>query len=70
MSALIPFLEIILEAALFAVAMVMLLVLSAIIGFLPAILAAVVVWFLSHSLFYAALAFVAVAFLWALVKRK
>lgn len=66
----IPFLEIVLALALFAAAMVMLLVLSAIIGFLPAILVAVIVWFLTHSLYYAALAFVVVAFLWALVKRK
>ncbi len=69
-NALIPFVEIILALILFVTAILVLVVLSAIIGFLPAIVAAVVIWFLTHSLFYAAVAFVVVAFLWALVKRK
>ncbi len=69
-SALIPFVEILLAIALFLIAMVCLVVLSAIIGFLPAIVAAVVIWLLTHSLFYAAVAFLVIAFLWALVKRK
>ncbi len=66
----IPFVEIILALILFVVAILVLVVLSAIIGFLPALVAAVVIWFLTHSLFYAAAAFVIIAFLWALVKRK
>ncbi len=67
---LIPFVEILLAISLFAMAMFILVVLSAIIGFLPAIVTAVIIWLLTHSLFYAAVAFVVVAFLWALVKRK
>ncbi len=65
-----PVLETLLLMAIFAMAIIMLMVLSAIIWFLPAIVAAIIVWFLTGSLFYAAIAFLAVAFLWTLVKRK
>ncbi len=66
----IPVAEIILSIAIFTVAILMLVVLSAIIGFLPAIVGAVVVWFLTHSLFFAALAFVVLALIWSIIKRK
>ncbi len=69
-NVLIPFVEIILAIALFVMAMFILMVLSVIIGFLPALVAAVVFWFLTGSLFYAAVAFLVVAFLWVLIKRK
>jgi hypothetical protein len=62
--------EVVLALFLVIVAMTFLAVLSMLIGFLPAIIVAVIVWFLSHSLFYAALAFVVVAFLWVLAKKK
>jgi zinc transporter ZupT len=63
--------EAILAIVLFFIAIVILVVLSAIIGFLPAIIAAAVVYFVfGHSLLYAAIAFVAAAFLWAIVRRK
>ena len=62
--------EIVLAIILFGLAMLALMILSAIIGFLPAIIVAVIIWLLTRSLLYAAIAFVVVAFLWAIVKRK
>ena len=63
--------EIVLVLALIAIAGIVLTVVSALLGFLPAIIAAAVVYFVfGHSLLYAAVAFVVVAFVWALVKRR
>lgn len=63
--------EVILALILFIAAIAVLMILSALIGFLPAIIVAVIVYFVAgQSLLYAAIAFVVVAFIWAIVKRK
>ena len=62
--------EILLAISLFAIAMIFLTILRIILGLLPAIVAALVIWLLTHSLLYTAIVFVFVAFLWAVVKRK
>ena len=62
--------EVIVFVALFVIGMIVLSVLSVLLGPLPAIIAAVVVYLLFKSLIYAGIVFVVVAFLWVLVKRK
>ena len=44
--------------------------LATLLGFLPAIVATVIVYLLTGSLLYAGVAFVVIAFAWALVKHK
>ena len=44
--------------------------LATLLGFLPAIIAAIIVYVLTRSLLYAGIAFVVIAFLWALVRHK
>ena len=44
--------------------------LATLLGFLPAIVAAVIVYLLVRNLIYAGIAFVVVAFLWVLAKHK
>ena len=70
MSSLIPLVEIVLAIVLFTMAMVILTLVKTVLGFLPAIIAALVIWFVTRSLLSAAVAFVIIAFLWVLVKRK
>ena len=43
---------------------------ATLLGFLPAIVATVIVYLLTGSLLYAGVAFVVIAFAWALVKHK
>jgi hypothetical protein len=61
--------ELIIFAILVIVGIVIILILSAIIHFILPIIAAVVVWFLTGSLIYAGIAFLAVAILQLLVRR-
>jgi len=61
--------ELIIFAILVIVGIVIILILSAVIHFILPIIAAVVVWFLTGSLIYAGLAFLAVAILQLLVTR-
>jgi len=62
--------EVIVFVALFVIGMIVLSVLSVLLGLLPAIIAAAVVYLLFKSLIYASIVFVVVAFLWVLVKHK
>jgi len=62
--------EILLAISLFGLAMLLLTILRTILGLLPAIAAALVIWFLTGSLLYAAIGFVVVAFLWAIACRR
>jgi hypothetical protein len=59
-----------LAVSLFGLAMLLLTILRIILGLLPAIVAALVIWFLTGSLLYAAIVFVVVAFLWAIARRR
>jgi len=61
--------ELIIFAILVIVGIVIILILSAVIHFILPIIAAVVVWFLTGSLIYAGIAFLAVAILQLLVRR-
>ena len=61
--------ELIIFAILVMVGIVIILILSAIIHFILPIIAAVVVWFLTGSLIYAGIAFLAIAILQLLVRR-
>jgi len=56
-------------AILVIIGIVIILILSAIIHFILPIIAAVVVWFLTGSLIYAGIAFLAIAILQLLVRR-
>ena len=62
--------EVIVFVALFVIGMIVLSVLSVLLGLLPAIIAAVIVYLLFKSLIYAGIVFIVVAFLWVLVKHK
>jgi len=62
--------EMLLAVSLFGLAMLLLTILRIILGLLPAIVAALVIWFLTGSLLYAAIVFVVVAFLWAIARRR
>lgn len=63
--------EIILTVVLLFVGFLVISLLSTLLGFLPAIVAAVIVYFVAgRSLLYAGIAFVVVAFAWALVRHK
>jgi len=61
--------ELIIFAILVIVGIVIVLVLSAVIHFILPIIAAIVVWFLTGSLIYAGIAFLAIAILQLLVRR-
>jgi hypothetical protein len=61
--------ELIIFAVLVIIGIVLIMVLAAVIHFILPIIAAVVVWFLTGSLVYAGLAFLAVAILQLLVRR-
>jgi hypothetical protein len=61
--------EIVAVITLVGIGFLLISVIATIVGLLPAIAAAVVIYLLFHSLLYAAIAFVIVAFLWAVVKR-
>ena len=61
--------ELIIFAILVIVGIVIILILSAIIHFILPIISAVVVWFLTGSLIYAGVAFLAIAILQLLVRR-
>ena len=61
--------ELIIFAILVIVGIVIILILSAVIHFILPIIAAVVVWFLTGSLIYAGLAFLAVAILQLVATR-
>jgi hypothetical protein len=61
--------ELIIFAILVIVGIVIVLVLSAVIHFILPIIAAIVVWFLTGSLIYAGIAFLAIAILQLLVSR-
>ena len=61
--------ELIIFAILVIVGIVIVLVLSAVIHFMLPIIAAIVVWFLTGSLIYAGIAFLAIAILQLLVRR-
>jgi hypothetical protein len=61
--------ELIIFAILVIVGIVIVLVLSAVIHFMLPIIAAIVVWFLTGSLIYAGIAFLAIAILQLLVSR-
>ena len=61
--------ELIIFAILVIIGIVIILILSAIIHFILPIIAAVVVWFLTGSLIYAGIAFLAIAILQLLVRR-
>ena len=61
--------ELIIFAILVILGIVIIMVLAAVIHFILPIIAAVVVWFLTGSLIYAGIAFLAVAILQLLVRR-
>ena len=61
--------ELIIFAILVIIGIVIIMVLAAVIHFILPIIAAVVVWFLTGSLIYAGVAFLAVAILQLLVRR-
>ena len=61
--------ELIIFAILVIIGIVIIMVLAAVIHFILPIIAAVVVWFLTGSLIYAGIAFLAVAILQLLVRR-
>jgi hypothetical protein len=52
------------------IGVIVILILSAVIHFILPIVAAVVVWFLTHSLLYAGIAFLFVAILQLIVRRR
>jgi hypothetical protein len=63
--------EIILALVLVFVGVLAISLLATILGFLPAIVAAVIVYYVAgQTLLYAGIAFVVVAFAWALVKHR
>jgi len=61
--------ELVIFAILVIIGIVIIMVLAAVIHFILPIIAAVVVWFLTGSLIYAGVAFLAVAILQLLVRR-
>jgi uncharacterized membrane protein YqaE (UPF0057 family) len=63
--------EIVIAIILVGVGFLVISLLATLLGFLPAIIVAVIVYFVAgHSLLYAGIAFVVIAFLWALVRHK
>jgi hypothetical protein len=62
--------EIAIFAVLLIVGIIIILLLKAVIHFILPIIAAVVVWFLTHSLIYAGIAFVVIAILQMIIRRR
>ena len=62
--------EIAIFAVLLIVGIIIILLLKAVIHFILPIIAAVVVWFLTHSLIYAGIAFVVIAIIQMIIKRR
>lgn len=62
--------ELVIFLVLLVIGIIAILILSAVIHFILPIIAAVVVWFLTGSLIYAGVAFVAVAILQLIVRRR
>ncbi|MGA2461558.1 MAG: hypothetical protein ABSF82_09080 [Candidatus Bathyarchaeia archaeon] len=64
------FSEIAIFAVLLIVGIIIILLLKAVIHFILPIIAAVVVWFLTHSLIYAGIAFVVIAIIQMIIRRR
>lgn len=62
--------EIAIFAVLLIVGIIIILLLKAVIHFILPIIAAVVVWFLTHSLIYAGIAFVVIAIIQMIIRRR
>jgi len=62
--------EIAIFLVLLIVGIIIILLLKALINFILPIIAAVVVWFLTHSLLYAGIAFVVIAILQMIIRRR
>ena len=62
--------EIAIFLVLLIVGVIIILLLKAVIHFILPIIAAVVVWFLTHSLIYAGIAFVVIAILQMIIRRR
>jgi len=62
--------EIAIFLVLLIVGIIIILLLKAVIHFILPIIAAVVVWFLTHSLIYAGIAFVVIAILHMIIRRR
>jgi hypothetical protein len=62
--------ELVIFLVLVFIGIVILMILAAVIHFILPIIAAVIVWFLTHSLLYAGVAFLAVAIIQLLARRK
>ena len=64
------FSEIAIFAVLLIIGIIIILLLKAVIHFILPIIAAVVVWFLTHSLIYAGIAFVVIAIIQMIIRRR
>jgi hypothetical protein len=62
--------EIAIFAVLLIIGIIIILLLKAVIHFILPIIAAVVVWFLTHSLIYAGIAFVVIAIIQMIIRRR
>ena len=62
--------EIAIFLVLLIVGIIIILLLKAVIHFILPIIAAVVIWFLTHSLIYAGIAFVVIAILQMIIRRR
>ena len=62
--------EVAIFAVLLIVGIIITLLLKAVIHFILPIIAAVVVWFLTHSLIYAGIAFVVIAIIQMIIRRR
>ena len=62
--------EIAIFAVLLIVGIIIILLLKTVIHFILPIIAAVVVWFLTHSLIYAGIAFVVIAIIQMIIRRR
>lgn len=62
--------ELIIFLALLIIGVIIILILKAVLSLILPIVAAVVVWFVTHNLIYAGIAFVAVAILQMILRRR
>jgi hypothetical protein len=62
--------EIAIFTVLLIIGIIIILLLKAVIHFILPIIAAVVVWFLTHSLIYAGIAFVVIAIIQIIIRRR
>ena len=62
--------ELVIFLILIVIGIIIIMVLAAVIHFILPIIAAVVVWFFTHSLLYAGVAFVVIALIQLLVRRR